>query len=587
MRQTVSKDLNSTTVIVPGTGPIPPVPAYRGPLRRKRPIPCPPPDPETPKDELRKAIDDLVLAVGDSLGIGTIARVIERVIAKVGGDPGTYVGRLLQNGPELAAWLATAQIPGVSGKPLDDNMHVTIAHSVRAFEADHADNMVRAHADAWGVLGKDRAVVLYLDSPDMVGEHNDTNDAGAQWDHPMYRPHLTLFYLPPGADMTLLDGQPQLPPFPLVFGPHITSPLGRDAFAKAIAKAAHDVSEEARAANGQWQEGDAPEGYVRGIHYGNDVFGSSHGQLDGQIQARGPNGSIGATLDYSVFEGDVHIKMIDVHPTIRRMGVATAMMDKLKAEYPNAKIHTGMTTPDGTPFVAAYERTRGAMAKSADVSGEARDDHGKWTRGGGDDVHTSWKTIVQRGTDWSAAYLPNMPLMQKWNAAHPFSRADMSFASKHYFAGGIGQESYVNNGKLRDAPNRTAPQYDDRLVRQWASSMDAEFEASPYVLNPGTAVYRGFGKQLSDQLSKGTTLTDNGYTSTSESYDWAAHFGRGLSTTDGWEARIEVEHPTRVLANPREAEIVLPRGTQYTVIDIDPALRQVALRARTPGKYHA
>lgn len=58
-------------------------------------------------------------------------------------------------------------------------------------------------------------------------------------------------------------------------------------------------------------------------------------------------------VDYSVFEGDVHIQMIKVLPEYRRQGLGREMLRMLQKEYPDTEINVGSTTEDGAKLVAA------------------------------------------------------------------------------------------------------------------------------------------------------------------------------------------------------------------------------------------
>ncbi len=81
----------------------------------------------------------------------------------------------------------------------------------------------------------------------------------------------------------------------------------------------------------------------------NETFGHHHGQTDGAVIAwsrHGDGDKIGY-LDWTLFEGDVFIKMISVEEPYRRQGVATAMYRKLQDEFPGARIDWGGLTEDG------------------------------------------------------------------------------------------------------------------------------------------------------------------------------------------------------------------------------------------------
>lgn len=152
-------------------------------------------------------------------------------------DPGTYVGRALLNTKQLSAWWDSVR---KDGEPdLDENPHLTVVYSRASFATDLDPSHVVIHPPQmrFGVLGKDNAVVVHLDSPILQSRYETMQSAGATSDFPGYKPHMTLFYLGSGYDATDWrdgpDKQPAVPPFSLVFGPEVSGPLSSDVFDQA------------------------------------------------------------------------------------------------------------------------------------------------------------------------------------------------------------------------------------------------------------------------------------------------------------------------------------------------------------------
>lgn len=94
---------------------------------------------------------------------------------------------------------------------------------------------------------------------------------------------------------------------------------------------------------------------IRGYHSG--------GQTDGYVVAMsdpllGKRKEIGR-LDYSHWHGELFPNMVRVRPEFRRQGVATALYDRLREEWPDAELANGYATPDGVAFRAAYDKKHG------------------------------------------------------------------------------------------------------------------------------------------------------------------------------------------------------------------------------------
>ena len=89
----------------------------------------------------------------------------------------------------------------------------------------------------------------------------------------------------------------------------------------------------------------------------NDVRDAYHGDVYGSIRAIIDNAHVGK-IDYASGGGKVGIHMIETAPQYRHQGIATRMMDRLKAEFPGRTVKWGGTTPEGEAFKRAYYRGR-------------------------------------------------------------------------------------------------------------------------------------------------------------------------------------------------------------------------------------
>ncbi len=100
----------------------------------------------------------------------------------------------------------------------------------------------------------------------------------------------------------------------------------------------HYSDDQPRDANGRWTDG--------GVTVDDDVYGASHGQLDGKLTAKDANGSMIGYLNYALLEDRAHIQMVEA--TRRGAGAGKALVRALVAAvggYEN--VDWGMMTPDG------------------------------------------------------------------------------------------------------------------------------------------------------------------------------------------------------------------------------------------------
>jgi GNAT superfamily N-acetyltransferase len=84
--------------------------------------------------------------------------------------------------------------------------------------------------------------------------------------------------------------------------------------------------------------------YYRGDNYGS-VYADLGDKRIGHLDFSGNNDA-----------QEARIQHIETDPAYQRQGVATAMLDKLRGDYP--KLNWGGTTPDGTALKRAYEKKK-------------------------------------------------------------------------------------------------------------------------------------------------------------------------------------------------------------------------------------
>jgi hypothetical protein len=129
-----------------------------------------------------------------------------------------YVSRQLKNAGEFRTW---AKEQGFAKTLAPADIHVTIAFSKTALDWDAVGNSVdeiRIPASAnrsVEPLGDKGAVVLRFTSKELTKRWQQIRDAGASWDHPGYKPHISITY--DAGEIDLDDVEPFTGE--LVFGP--------------------------------------------------------------------------------------------------------------------------------------------------------------------------------------------------------------------------------------------------------------------------------------------------------------------------------------------------------------------------------
>ena len=87
----------------------------------------------------------------------------------------------------------------------------------------------------------------------------------------------------------------------------------------------------------------------------NDCYDYHSGENFCRIIAQDNIGEVIGIINYSIFDDEIDIKMIEVVEGYRRQGVGTRMIEYLKNENLDMKINTGLSTKMGTPFVQSLE----------------------------------------------------------------------------------------------------------------------------------------------------------------------------------------------------------------------------------------
>lgn len=157
-----------------------------------------------------------ILEVDGEHDIAKRLREADPVFAKT--DASLYVYRPLTPGTaqRLHAWATAA---GMKNIVPPEMMHVTQVHSKVAVDGLKPLTTVLDAAESprfLSPLGDKGALVLFVGSPEMEARFKEAAKAGAKWDFPSYRPHVTLSY---DAGNAAEWSMVQPPDFPIQLGP--------------------------------------------------------------------------------------------------------------------------------------------------------------------------------------------------------------------------------------------------------------------------------------------------------------------------------------------------------------------------------
>lgn len=165
------------------------------------------------------AVEDLG-GVDDEPDVDVAKRIADadQVFAK--GDAGLYVYRPLtpESANRLHTWATEIGLPNVVPAEL---MHVTQVHSKQAVDGLEPLSTlldVPEQPRFLASLGDKGALVLFIGGKELHERFAAAKAAGAEWDFPFYRPHITLSYdAGPNDQWPMMDG----PAFPLQLGPEV------------------------------------------------------------------------------------------------------------------------------------------------------------------------------------------------------------------------------------------------------------------------------------------------------------------------------------------------------------------------------
>jgi len=83
-----------------------------------------------------------------------------------------------------------------------------------------------------------------------------------------------------------------------------------------------------------------------------ECVGSHHGQTDLKINAYNPqSGKDYGYIDFVIFDGKIHISMVEVFDEYRRRGIATKMVEYMRSQNPGLPIFWGYATGSGAQFI--------------------------------------------------------------------------------------------------------------------------------------------------------------------------------------------------------------------------------------------
>lgn len=91
------------------------------------------------------------------------------------------------------------------------------------------------------------------------------------------------------------------------------------------------------------------------LTFSDESVGYQNGQHDMVLVAY-LDGEMVGSLDYSIYGGIPHIKMLEVKKDFRRMGIGTKLLKQLQNMFPEEEIDLGMLTPDGTKLMQTIKR---------------------------------------------------------------------------------------------------------------------------------------------------------------------------------------------------------------------------------------
>jgi hypothetical protein len=182
--------------------------------------------------------------------LSDVEELFEDADAVEAGPMTLYVNRPLLNAADVIAW---ARAAGFAKTLPADDMHVTVAFSKTPLawpESEDAPVVAEGGDRSVERLGDEGAVLLRFESEALAGRWREFKDAGASWDHPGYKPHVTFTIGADDVDLSWIE------PYAgeLRFGPEMFDEIGgrgKDWAAKAKASLVGDEFNESDHPRGQ------------------------------------------------------------------------------------------------------------------------------------------------------------------------------------------------------------------------------------------------------------------------------------------------------------------------------------------------
>lgn len=234
-----------------------------------------------------------------------------------------------------------------------------------------------------------------------------------------------------------------------------------------------------------------------------------------------------------------------------------------------------------------------------DVSGEARDDHGRWTTGGGmstamPSASTAVPPMSTAGvteTD-TAGLIAKMAQLDALSAANDKARGEM-FRRQRLQIGGTGQFAdtathtawgkYIAGGMPGDKNANVFAEINADLragrPNELASRLDHAYSPPPAEALPVATLFRGMKgpTEPGRNMVPGQVFTDKAFFSTSQATGAAVKYLGDMAADEGPDANksIMVIRPSKQMAarpvisgNVTVAEWLLPRGSSFRVAKI-------------------
>ena len=204
-------------------------------------------------------------------------------------------------------------------------------------------------------------------------------------------------------------------------------------------------------APGMFKEGAAGGGRLEDVRVSLDIVDSRRGELFGKVTAEAGGAEIGYVMfseagnpyapgleDGDEVPSEVWIKYVHVDPAWRRLGVATAMYEKIKEEFPGERITSSGTTGEGGKFRSRLLQ-RGVISSRAVAWKEVAEHIDRHNPHEG--ARDAWGSMPSLGAwEWTEETIqPDDPRIdlrpESPNQLHPASRRDVKRYMKAYKGG--------------------------------------------------------------------------------------------------------------------------------------------------------